>query len=222
MYRAVLFDIDGTLVDSNDAHASAWVDALAERARRVAHRDVRPLIGMGGEKLLPALAGIDPESDEGQAIADRRRQIFKERYFAQLYATRGAGDLIRFLSDMGVTLGVATSAQHDEVRDLLSIAGVDGLFDGAVSADDVQRSKPDPDVVKATLARIGCAPDQAVMVGDTPYDIEAARAAGVPCIVLRCGGWWGDPDFTGAFEILDDPRALHERLRKGYPALVPR
>jgi len=120
----------------------------------------------------------------------------------------GAGELVRFLHEEGVTLGVATSAQKAEVRTLLRIAGADGLFDGAGSSDDVDRSKPDPDIVQATLAKLGCSPGEALMVGDTPYDIEAATKADVRTIALRCGGWWDDGALDGAIAIYDNPAEL--------------
>jgi HAD superfamily hydrolase (TIGR01509 family) len=209
----VLFDIDGTLIDSNDAHAQAWVDALAEHDRAVAFAQVRPLIGMGGDKLLPAVTGIDPESSEGKAIASRRGDIFKQRYLPQLRATAGARDLVAALRDAGLTLAIATSAKAEEVTSLLKVAGVSRLFDASGSSDDVDRSKPDPDIVHAALEQSGHAAHEAVMVGDTPYDIEAAARAGVACIALRCGGWWQDSDFHGAVLIADDPQDLLNRLR---------
>ncbi|MBS1818890.1 MAG: HAD family hydrolase [Acidobacteria bacterium] len=215
MITAVLFDIDGTLVDSNDAHASAWVDALAQAGQQVSFEQVRPLIGMGGDKLLPTLAGIDPESGDGKAIAESRASIFRERYLPAPAPTDGAADLVRALNAHDLRLGIATSAKAEEVAALLRVAGADGLFTATGSSDDVDRSKPDPDIVHAALARVGVSATSAVMVGDTPYDIEAARRAGVPCIALRCGGWWSDADFAGAAQIVDTPRQLLDRWRDG-------
>ncbi len=220
MYRAVLFDIDGTLVDSNDAHASAWVAALAEHGHDVPFDRVRPLIGMGGDKLLPALTGIDLDADRGQQIAARRRQIFLETHVPRLRATHGAAALVHYLREAGVTLGVATSAQRSEVRDLLRIAGADGLFDREASSDDADRSKPDPDIVEATLRKLGVTAADALMVGDTPYDIEAAQRAGVACVALRCGGWWRDDHFANALAIFDHPEALRLHLMTGEPAVL--
>lgn len=222
MYRAVLFDIDGTLVDSNDAHAAAWVDVLAEHGHHLRFDDVRPLIGMGGDKVLPALTGIDAASPPGRAIIERRGHIFKRVYLPHLQATDGASELVRYLNEAGVALAVATSAQKDEVHALLRVAGVDGLFDGEGSSNDADRSKPDPDIVQVALGKLGCAASEAVMIGDTPYDIEAARHAGVDCIALRCGGWWRDDDFTGALAIYDGPRALLENLRAREQPLLAR
>jgi HAD superfamily hydrolase (TIGR01509 family) len=208
MYRAAIFDIDGTLVDSNDAHAHAWVTALAEHGHRVEFERVRPLIGMGSDKLLPKVSGIDAESPEGKALSERRGEIFKAKYLPTLQPTRGAHRLLEWLRDENLTLVVATSANADEIDALLRIAHGSKLFDAASSSDDAEHSKPEPDIVQAAIARAGCDAIDAVMIGDTPYDVEAAIRAGVGIIALRCGGWWSDEAFEGALAIYDDPEDL--------------
>ena len=207
MYRAVIFDVDGTLVDSNDAHANAWVMALAERGRRVEFSRVRPLIGMGGDKLLPEVAGIAADSPEGQAIDARRRAIFQSEFLPHLKPTRGARDLLEGLRDDRMTLVVASSASSAELHGLLQVAGAEKLMDSTTSSDDADRSKPDPDIVKAAIARTGCPPVDVIMIGDTPYDIEAALRAGIEIIALRSGGW-PDAELTGAVAIYTDPADL--------------
>jgi HAD superfamily hydrolase (TIGR01509 family) len=209
--RGVIFDVDGTLVDSNDLHARAWVEALGEAGHPVPFERVRRLIGMGGDKLLPAVTGVAAESEEGKAIADLRGAIFRERYLPNVRAFEGARDLVRTLKERGLHLAVASSAAEEELAPLLRAAGADDLIEKKTSGDDVERSKPDPDVVTAALRKLGCAPHEAVMIGDTPYDIEAARAAGVPCIAFRSGGW-GDAALAGAVAIHDGPLALLHEL----------
>jgi beta-phosphoglucomutase-like phosphatase (HAD superfamily) len=145
MYRAVIFDVDGTLVDSNDAHAQAWVRALAEHGRRVDFSRVRPLVGMGGDKLLPRVAGIPVDSPEGEAVDATRREIFVREFLSTLAPTRGARQLLEWLRDERMTLAVATSAQKSELGALLRIAGAEKFIDAATSSDDAERSKPDPD-----------------------------------------------------------------------------
>src|SRR5690349_22761184 len=107
MYRAVIFDVDGTLVDSNDAHARAWVDAFAESGRTIGFAEVRPLIGMGSDKLLANVAGISIDSNEGRKIVARRREIFERRYIQSVRPTRGASELIEWFRDEGMKLVVA-------------------------------------------------------------------------------------------------------------------
>jgi HAD superfamily hydrolase (TIGR01509 family) len=219
MYRAVIFDVDGTLVDSNDAHAQAWVDALADRGRRVEFARVRPLIGMGGDKLLAEAAGIDVESPEGKDIDARRRDIFTRRFLPHLAPTRGARELLEWLRDQRMRLVVATSAQQAELGNLLRVAGATKFFDATTSSDDAERSKPDPDIVQAAIARTGCADAEVIMIGDTPYDIEAAHRAHIDVIALRSGGW-PDRDLARAAAIYDDPADLLEHYDLS-PFVVP-
>ncbi len=210
-HLGVIFDVDGTLVDSNDAHARAWVEALRAHGHAVAFEHLRRLIGMGGDKLLPAAIGVSAESPEGKAIAERRGRIFRERELPDLQPFPGAHDLLRTLEGRGLRLAVASSAQEDELTPLLRIAGAEGRLEGRTSGDDVDRSKPDPDAVADALARLRCGPREAVMIGDTPYDMEAARRAGVDAIGFRSGGW-GDADLSTAVAIYDGPLDLLRRL----------
>jgi HAD superfamily hydrolase (TIGR01509 family) len=210
-YRTVLFDIDGTLIDSNNAHALAWVKALREHGFLVGFAQVRWLIGMGGDKLLPMLTDLDSESEEGRAISDSRRTIFMHEYLPTLRPTHGALALVQRLHKEGLTLVVATSAEREEVKGLLDMAGVAHLFDRAASSD-AGRSKPDPDIVQAALRQSGSQASDAIMIGDTPYDVKAAAQAGVGLIALRSGGWWVDEKLAGAMAIYDSPADLLARI----------
>jgi HAD superfamily hydrolase (TIGR01509 family) len=209
-FRGVVLDVDGTLVDSNDAHAHAWVEALAENGFEVPFEVVRPLIRMGGDKIVPKLTRLDAESPAGKKITERRSAIFQKKYLPNLKPTRGANELLRHLRARGLKLVVASSAEEDELKGLLKVCGADGLIEGKTSSDDAERSKPDPDVVHAALEDIGLPPAQTVFLGDTPYDVEAARRAKVAIIALRCGGW-GDDDLAGALAVYDDPADLLAR-----------
>jgi phosphoglycolate phosphatase-like HAD superfamily hydrolase len=206
--RTVLLDIDGTLIDSNDAHARAWVDSLRAHGYVVPFEQVRPLIGMGGDKVLPELTGLDPESGEAERMSKTRSELFLKRELPSLRPTRGARDLLQHMLDVGFELVVATSAKVDEVRALLEQAGVSDLIQLASSADDAERSKPDPDIVRAALRLSGSQAAHSAMIGDTPYDVEAAARARVPAIALRCGGWWDDAALAQATAIYDDPADL--------------
>ncbi len=208
--QAVLLDIDGTLVDSNDAHARAWVGALESGGYVVPFDAVRQLIGKGGDKLIPELTGLDPESDEAARMSAARHELFTERELPHLRPTRGARALLERMREAGLRLVVATSAQADEVTALLAVAGVGDLIQAASSSDDADSSKPDPDIIRAALRKAGCHPSQCVMLGDTPYDVEAATRARVTTIALRCGGW-GTDALHGAAAVYDDPAELLAR-----------
>lgn len=208
--RAVILDVDGTLVDSNDAHALAWVDAFAEAGHRVDYDHVRRLIGKGGDKLMPEVSGVEKESEEGEQISARRSTIFKERYLPSLRPFPRTRELLQRMRASGLRLVVASSAQGDELDPLLAVAGAGDLVGGKTSSSDAENSKPDPDIVEAALAKAGLRPDECLMLGDTPYDIEAAGKAGVDVIALRCGGW-GDRELAAARAIYADPADLLAR-----------
>src|SRR5262245_35130224 len=141
--RGVLLDVDGTLVDSNDAHARAWVEALAEVGLRVDFPKVRSLIGMGGDKLLPRVTRIGADTPAGKKIVARRKQLFLERYLPAVRAFPRARDLLQHMHERDLQLVVATSAQEDELKALLQICGADKLIDAKTSSDEAERSKPD-------------------------------------------------------------------------------
>jgi HAD superfamily hydrolase (TIGR01509 family) len=212
MARGIIFDVDGTLIDSNDAHAHAWVDALREYGHDVDFARIRPLIGMGGDKLLPEVIGVAEDSTEGRAISGRRGDVFRLRHLAQLRPFPKARELVERLERDGRTVTVASSATKDDLEALLDKVGLRHLADFAASKDDAERSKPDPDIVHAALGRIGLPPAEVVMIGDTPYDVEAAKRAGIRAIAFRCGGGWTDADFADAAAIFDGPADLLAHL----------
>ena len=212
--RTILLDIDGTLIDSNDAHARAWVDALRAHGYVIPFEEVRPLIGMGGDKMVPRLTGLDPDSGEAKRLSETRSQLFLKRELPTLRPTKGARALLEHLTSIGMELVVATSSKPSEVQALLEQAGVADLIPLASSASDADRSKPDPDIVKAALRMSKSLAAHSVMVGDTPYDLEAADRAKVPSIALRCGGWWSDEALGAATAIYDDPAELLARIEE--------
>jgi HAD superfamily hydrolase (TIGR01509 family) len=220
--RGVLLDVDGTLVDSNTAHAEAWAAAFAEAGLEAPPVDeIRRMIGMGGDKLLPAAVGLTEEAPLGRQVAERRSEIFRQRHLPALAAAPGSTELVRGLLARGLQVGIATSAQPEELRGLLERARVpQDLADLAASSEDVAASKPDPDVVHAALEQIGLPPEAVVLVGDTPYDVEAAARAGVAVIALRCGGW-SDGDLHGAAAVYDDPADLLANLDAALAAAEP-
>ena len=205
--RGVILDIDGTLIDSNDAHAKSWVEAMAEYGYIVPFEKVRPLIGMGGDKVLPETIHLQKDSEIGSQISKRREAIFKERYLPHLRAFPGAKELLQEMRKRGLQLAIASSAQPDELKSLLRLVGAEDLVEEKTSSKDVSRSKPDPDVMQVTLQRIELDANEVLMIGDTAYDIEAASKVQVGTIAFRCGGW-KDADLAGALAIYDGPADL--------------
>jgi len=208
--RAVLLDVDGTLVDSNDAHALSWAETLRHYGVRVGFDDVRRRIGEGGDKLLAQFADLDDESARGKEILHARALAFA-RLRRDMRPFDGARALVEELRVRGLIIVIASSASAHELEPLLRIAEVDDLIDAQTSADDAERSKPDPDIVRAAIRRADVPPHACVMIGDTPYDVTAAHRAGARAIALRCGGW-SDADLAGADAIYDGPRDLLLRI----------
>jgi HAD superfamily hydrolase (TIGR01509 family) len=208
----ILLDVDGTLVDSNDAHAAAWVAALTESGARASFPKVRGLQGMGADQLLPAL---DPRlshlTEPGRTAARRQGEIFRERFLASVRPTDGARALLLALHAQGVRCVVATSASNAELEPLLRIADVGDLIDARATADDAAESKPAPDIMNAGLIAARARAINAVVLGDTRYDIQAAHAAGMPAIALRCGGA-PEADLTESAATFDTPMDLARAL----------
>jgi HAD superfamily hydrolase (TIGR01509 family) len=208
--EAVLLDIDGTLLDSNDAHAQSWSDALREGGHDIGSETVRPLIGMGADKLLPTLIGVDAESAEGKALIERRKTVFEKEYLPSIRPFPKARELLERMRADGLRLVVATSASDAELRGLLEALGATWVIDEATTSSDADRSKPDPDIVRVAVDKAGVGPERCVMLGDTSYDVEAASRSRVRVVAVRCGGS-GDAELRGAAEIHDDPAALLSR-----------
>ncbi|HEX6478677.1 MAG TPA: HAD family hydrolase [Ktedonobacteraceae bacterium] len=205
--RGVILDVDGTLVLSNDAHAQSWMEAMADFGYYIPYEKVRSLIGMGGDKVLPETIGLQKDSEEGIKISAKRKEIFKKRYLPVLQSAPGARELLEYMRVHGLKLAIASSSEKDELKALLQVAGASDLIQEETSSSDASRSKPDPDVMQVTLQRIGLPANQVLMLGDAPYDIEAAAKVGVGTIALRCGGWT-DPELKGALAIYNDPADL--------------
>lgn len=208
MPQGVIFDIDGTLLCSNDAHAHSWVDAFSDFGFSVPFYQLRWLIGMGGDRLIQTLfPGMSSDEGIGKVISHRRGNVFLERYAPLLQPTPGARALVERVQRDGFKTVIATSSKQRELEVLLHHARVEDLLTEATTASDVDSTKPAPDVVHSALDTLRLPADQAVMIGDTPYDIESAKRAGVPIICVRSGGW-DDGSLEGAAAIYDDPQDL--------------
>jgi HAD superfamily hydrolase (TIGR01509 family) len=208
MLKAVLLDIDGTLVDSNVVHAATWSSASALFGYDKPEEFFRPLIGMGGDRVLALIdSKLTEDGEPGKSIAAKRGEFFRADHLPTLKATPGAKELVERLHAVGLRCIVASSTNASDLDALLDVAGVRERIDVSTTADDAENSKPAPDIVHAALRRANVEAGEAIMIGDTPYDIEAAGRAGVPVIAMRSGGW-SNADLRGAIEIYDDPADL--------------
>lgn len=212
MLKAILLDIDGTLVRSNDEHAQAWADALRQFGYDVPWQEIRSWIGMGGDKILPRIdQRLNDKEKPGTEISRVRQEIFLSQYLPQLRPQDGARALLEQLRARSLRRVAATSAKRDELDSILAAGGISGCIDIATTADDAARSKPDADVIEAALKKAGLSADEGIYLGDTPYDVAAAHKAEMIVVALRCGGW-GDADLRDAEAIYDSPAELLRRL----------
>ncbi len=213
---AVLFDVDGTLIDSVDAHAHAWTGALRAWGHDVPFEAVRRQIGKGGDQLLPVFLAREEIERVGDAAEAYRSRLFKQRYLPQLKAFPEVRALFERLIADGKRIGLASSAPEEELAQYKKIADVSDLIGTQTAAYDADRSKPHPDIFQAALAKLGH-PDPAavVVIGDTPYDAEAAAKAKVRSIGVLCGGWPEQELLrAGCSMVIRDPADLLARYAR--------
>jgi HAD superfamily hydrolase (TIGR01509 family) len=190
MIKAVIFDIDGTLIDSVDLHAAAWQEALRHFSHDVPFDKVRAQIGKGGDLLMAALLPEEEVRRRGEEIEEYRLGLFKREYLARVRPFPSVRELFERIAADGKRIALASSAKREELERYKQIAGIGDLLEAETSSDDAERSKPHPDIFEAALARLeGVAADDAIAVGDTPYDAQAAGKIGLRTIGLLCGGW---------------------------------
>jgi HAD superfamily hydrolase (TIGR01509 family) len=206
-YAAVLLDVDGTLVDSNDAHAHAWVEALQHHGIEVTFARVRKLIGMGGDRLIEAVTGLPRDSRDTKRISEDRSKRFRADWLAKVKPLPHARELVLRLRSEGYQLAIASAAKAEELEPLLALADLADLVDVRTTSSDVEKSKPDPEIVEAAHARLAVPRSRTVMLGDTPYDVEAARAARTDIIGLSSGGWSAE-GLAGAVAVYRGPADL--------------
>jgi HAD superfamily hydrolase (TIGR01509 family) len=185
--KAALFDVDGTLVDTNYLHAVTWWQAFAQAGHDVPMTDIHHVIGMGSDQLLDALLPASRDSAADAGIRTAHTALYAT-YWSRLKPLPGATELVRACHRAGLKVVLASSADAQEFAVLQAVLGADDAIDGATSAADVDSSKPAPDLVEVALSMARTRPEEAVFVGDTVWDVQACQRAGVPCIGLRSGG----------------------------------
>ncbi|MFC6085210.1 HAD family hydrolase [Sphaerisporangium aureirubrum] len=211
MRHGVIFDLDGTLVDTNYLHVVAWWEGFRRRGHDVLMVDIHGAIGRADRALIDYL--LPSVSDEdAQAISDTHAALYKPR-LDEVRPVRGSGELMRRLSDAGLRVVVSTSAHKDDAERLIGITGAEDAVTAVVHAQDVEHSKPDPEPVRHALDKAGVSADQAVFVGDSVWDALAARGAGVECVALRSGGIdTGSLTDAGARAVYKDCAELLQHL----------
>jgi HAD superfamily hydrolase (TIGR01549 family) len=222
MLRAVIFDVDGTLVDSNDLHARAWREALAHFGIDVPFDRVRSQIGKGSDQVIPSLLPADSARKLYEPLSEYRSRLFKEKYLDEVHGFLGVRELFeRILLDHR-KIALASSATQEELTKLKQAANIEDLIDKETSADDADKSKPHPDIVESALLRLKVHEDEAVMIGDTPYDAIAATRLHVRTIGVLCGGFpEADLRKAGCIEIYKDPADLLAKYERSALAEVP-
>ena len=204
--KALILDIDGTLIDSNWAHANAWCEAFARHGYEFDWQTVHDQIGKGGDNLVPSLVP-EVSGELQQALDHAHGEIYKSKYRPQVQPFPGARDLIEHARSEGQDVVLASSAGRVDLDFYLDLLDARDLLTDTTSKDDVDSSKPDPDIFSAALDKLGFEPGEAVVVGDTPYDISAASKCGLATIAVRSGGF-SDEQLAGAVAIYDDVAEL--------------
>jgi len=206
--RAVLLDVDGTLIDANYQHALAWYRAFRANGLVMPIWKIHRHVGMGGDQLVPALIGEEADAEKGEDIRETRKEIYQE-LIEEVAPLDGAHELIADLKERGRTAVLASSAPEKEIDHYLDLLEARDLADGWTTDDDVEATKPEPDLVRAALVMAGT--DEAVLVGDTPWDIESARKSGIETITVITGGYseqeLRDAGAVGVYESVQELRA---------------
>ena len=205
---AVLFDLDGTLVDSNDFHIRAWQQAFRNAGHLIPVDAIRGQIGKGGDNLVPALLPGLPQAEQ-EALASAEGEIFERDYLAQVRPFPRARDLLARVRDAGSRIVLASSAGAGQLDHYVDLLDARALIHAATSKDDVDRSKPDPDIFAAALRQADVAPEQAIAIGDTRWDVLAAAKCGIRSLGVLSGGTpERDLREAGAVAVYPDVAAL--------------
>lgn len=209
MPKAAIFDVDGTLIDSVDLHALAWQQAFAKFGRQVDYAQVRGQIGKGGDKLMPVFLTEREQKDFSEELEKWRAQLFKTDFLPLVRPFAAVPELFRRARSVGLKIGIASSAKKSELDRYLDIARVKDLIDEATSSEDVEQSKPAPDIFQVALKKLNLDGRDAIAIGDSPYDAQSARKCGVATIGLLSGGFAeADLRDAGCKSIYPGPAAL--------------
>jgi HAD superfamily hydrolase (TIGR01549 family) len=213
MIKAVIFDIDGTLVDSVDLHAQAWKEAFKHYGKDIPFQQIRHQIGKGGDQLMPVFFSREELDEFGEEMEEYRSDLYKRDFLPRVRSFPLVRDLFERIKSDNKRIALASSAKEDELAAYKKIARIEDLVEEETSADDAEKSKPHPDIFKAALGQLsGISKDEAVVIGDTPYDAEAAGKLRIRTLGVLCGGF---PErelrAAGCMDIYGDPADLLAR-----------
>jgi len=187
---AAIFDIDGTLTDSVDIHALAWQEALSHFKHDLPYERVRSQIGKGGDQLLKALLSPEDLTKQGEELDQYRGELFKRKYMRLINPLSMVPQLFQRIRQDDLRIVLASSAKEDEVEFYTNLLGISEFLETSTSSDDAEKSKPHPDIFAAAMDRLGNpSPGGVIVVGDTPYDAQAATALELTCVGMLSGGW---------------------------------
>jgi len=214
--RGAIFDIDGTRVNSVDLHARAWQEAFSHFGHEIPYKKIRHEIGKGSDKLIPDLLGEEEAKRVFDELDKFRSDLWKKKYFDQVRPFPKVRELFQRILEDGKQIVLASSAKGDDLKKYKQIAKIEDLIQDETCSDDVDKSKPSPDVIEVALKKLGNPdPATAIMVGDTPWDIMAARKAQVKSIGVLCGGFPEEElRAAGCVAVYRDPADLLERYEE--------
>ena len=220
MIKAVVFDIDGTLVDSVDLHAQAWKEAFKQYGKDIPYQQVRHQIGKGSDQLLPVFFSQEELDEFGEEMEEYRSKIFKRDYLPRVRAFPEVRELFLKIQGDGKRIALASSAKEDELKKYKKIAEIEDLVEEETSADDADKSKPHPDIFAAALKQLGDVTHaEVIVIGDTPYDAEAAGKIRLRTIGVLSGGFpEAELDAAGCMAIYQDPADLLARYEESIIA----
>jgi len=218
--RGALFDVDGTLIDSVDQHASAWRDAFREFGKRVTKKQVRSQVGKGSDQFLPVFLTREEIERFGKELVERRGKVYLKRYFPTVRPFPKVKELLRTIRAAGVRVVLASSAEESELKKYVKLAGIGDLIESYTSSEDAQKSKPHPDIFQAALKKLGkLRKSEVVVVGDSPFDAQGATRAGLKSIGFLSGGFTrAQLRRAGVCEIYRDPADLLKKFDRSLLA----
>lgn len=212
MIEAVIFDIDGTLIDSNDAHAETWVRAFDKYGKTISFAEAQKVIGMGADRVLEKYLSKIEVEEFGDELTKFRSQLFLDEYLPRIKTFPKVRELFEKLQSDGKKIALASSAKKDEIEKYKKLMNISDLLDEETSSDDAEESKPAPDIFQAALEKLGrIKKDKVLVIGDTPYDAQAAVKAELKIIGVQSGGWTREKLLEeGCFKVYRDISEIYQ------------